>query len=85
MLILENLISKIKKNYVFNKDILKTYSVFVMLQNSVQSCHPIMHRKVVENVSQYLEQNRELKKFFDRLKAVGKKMFLVTNSPFHFV
>lgn len=44
-----------------------------------------MHRMVVQNVSEYLEQNRDLKRFFDRLKEANKNMFLVTNSPFHFV
>lgn len=44
-----------------------------------------MHGLVVKNVSEYLEQNRDLKRFFDRLKRANKKMFLVTNSPFHFV
>lgn len=51
----------------------------------MQSCHPIMHQLVVENVSEYLEQNKDLKRFFDRLRKADKKMFLVTNSPFHFV
>ncbi|KAL0126125.1 hypothetical protein PUN28_004919 [Cardiocondyla obscurior] len=53
--------------------------------NSVQSCHPIMHQLVVENVSEYLEPNKDLRRFFDRLQKAGKKTFLVTNSPFHFV
>lgn len=44
-----------------------------------------MHRLVEENVSEYLEQNKDLRRFFERLRNVNKKMFLVTNSPFHFV
>lgn len=44
-----------------------------------------MHQLVVEDVCEYLEQNKDLRRFFDRLRNVGKKMFLVTNSPFHFV
>ncbi|XP_068966778.1 5'-nucleotidase domain-containing protein 3 isoform X2 [Bombus flavifrons] len=59
--------------------------LFRDVKNSVQSCHPIMHGLVVQNVSEYLEQNKDLKRFFDRLKKANKKMFLVTNSPFHFV
>ncbi|KYM90979.1 5'-nucleotidase domain-containing protein 3 [Atta colombica] len=59
--------------------------LFRDVKNSVQSCHPIMHRLVVENVSEYLEQNKDLRRFFDRLRNAGKKTFLVTNSPFHFV
>nr|XP_033325620.1 5'-nucleotidase domain-containing protein 3 isoform X1 [Megalopta genalis] len=59
--------------------------LFRDVKNSVQSCHPIMHGLVVQNVADYLEQNKDLKEFFDRLKKSNKKMFLVTNSPFHFV
>ncbi|XP_012231290.1 5'-nucleotidase domain-containing protein 3 isoform X1 [Linepithema humile] len=59
--------------------------LFRDVKNSVQSCHPIMHQLVVENVCEYLEQNKDLRRFFDRLRNAGKKMFLVTNSPFHFV
>lgn len=44
-----------------------------------------MHQLVVENVSEYLEQNKDLRRFFERLQKANKKMFLVTNSPFHFV
>jgi hypothetical protein len=44
-----------------------------------------MHEIVEQNVSEYLEQNRDIRKFFDRLVAAGKKLFLVTNSPYHFV
>jgi len=44
-----------------------------------------MHKLVVENVSEYLELNKDLTRFFDRLRNANKKMFLVTNSPFHFV
>ncbi|XP_043269988.1 5'-nucleotidase domain-containing protein 3 isoform X2 [Venturia canescens] len=59
--------------------------LFRDVKNSVQSCHPIMHQMVVNNVSEYLELNKDLTKFFDRLKSIDKKLFLVTNSPFHFV
>lgn len=44
-----------------------------------------MHEIVEQNVSEYLEQNRDIRKFFDRLVAAGKKLFLVTNSPYRFV
>lgn len=44
-----------------------------------------MHEIVEQNVSEYLEQNKDIRKFFDRLVAAGKKLFLVTNSPYHFV
>jgi hypothetical protein len=44
-----------------------------------------MHEIVEQNVSEFLEQNKYIRKFFDRLVAAGKKLFLVTNSPYHFV
>lgn len=48
-------------------------------------CHPIMHDMVCNNVHEYLEPNKDISNFLKRLIATGKKMFLVTNSPFHFV
>ncbi|XP_011504447.1 PREDICTED: 5'-nucleotidase domain-containing protein 3 [Ceratosolen solmsi marchali] len=59
--------------------------LFRDVKNSVQSCHPIMHKRVVQNVSEYLEQNKDLARFFNRLKDANKNMFLVTNSPYPFV
>jgi len=44
-----------------------------------------MHGIVEQNVSEYLQQNQDIRKFFDRLVAAGKKLFLVTNSPYRFV
>lgn len=44
-----------------------------------------MHGIVEQNVSEYLQQNQAIRKFFDRLVAAGKKLFLVTNSPYRFV
>lgn len=44
-----------------------------------------MHKIVSENVADYIESNENLRTFFDRLKNAGKKMFLVTNSPYNFV
>lgn len=54
-------------------------------QNSIRSSHPVMHKIVSENVAEYIESNPNLRDFFDRLKNANKKMFLVTNSPYHFV
>ncbi|KAF7994386.1 hypothetical protein HCN44_003858 [Aphidius gifuensis] len=59
--------------------------LFRDVKNSVQMCHPIMHSMVCNNVHEYLEPNKDISNFLKRLIATGKKMFLVTNSPFHFV
>ncbi|CAH0561960.1 unnamed protein product [Brassicogethes aeneus] len=59
--------------------------LFRDVKNSVKLSHPKMHIQVSQNVSDYIEPNSQLRPFFDRLKKAGKKMFLVTNSPYKFV
>ncbi|XP_067010623.1 5'-nucleotidase domain-containing protein 3 [Anabrus simplex] len=59
--------------------------LFRDVKNSVQRCHPVMHGIVENNVAEYLEENKDIRKVFDRLVAARKKLFLVTNSPYHFV
>lgn len=44
-----------------------------------------MHKIVGQNVTEYIETNDKIRPFFDRLVKAGKKLFLVTNSPYHFV
>lgn len=44
-----------------------------------------MHKIVTQNVDDYIVYNKDLRRFFDRLKAADKKLFLVTNSPYKFV
>lgn len=44
-----------------------------------------MHDIVSKNVTEYIDTNQNLRTFFDRLIEAGKKLFLVTNSPYHFV
>lgn len=44
-----------------------------------------MHQIVQSQPEEYLEEDPMLKLFFDRLTKAGKKLFLVTNSPFNFV
>lgn len=59
--------------------------MFHDVKNSVRVCHPIMHGIVSNNVSEYIESNPNLRKYLDTLVAAKKKLFLVTNSPYHFV
>lgn len=59
--------------------------LFSDVKNSVQSSHPIMHGIVTQNVKDYIFENPDLPKFFKRLQNAGKKLFVVTNSPFYFV
>lgn len=44
-----------------------------------------MHRIVGANIGNYLKKEPNLELFFRRLKEAGKEIFLITNSPFHFV
>ncbi|XP_046960933.1 5'-nucleotidase domain-containing protein 3 isoform X2 [Vanessa cardui] len=59
--------------------------LFLDVKNSVQSCHPIMHKIVAKNVEEYIRPNSDLRKYFQLLQESDKKLFLVTNSPYHFV
>lgn len=59
--------------------------LFRDVKNSVQSSHPIMHGMVTKNVREYIHENKDLKFFFQRLQDAGKKLFVVTNSPYYFV
>lgn len=46
----------------------------------------MMHQTIVKgNAEDYLESDPQLRTFFERLNQAGKKLFLVTNSPFIFV
>ncbi|GIY00991.1 5'-nucleotidase domain-containing protein 3, partial [Caerostris extrusa] len=70
-----------KNNIAYHPEIL-SYDI----QNAVQSIHPVMHKMLNEqSISKFLEKHPDMPKFLNRLKAAGKKMFLITNSPFKFV
>ncbi|GBM02043.1 5'-nucleotidase domain-containing protein 3 [Araneus ventricosus] len=70
-----------KKNIAYHPEIL-SYDI----QNAVQNIHPVMHKMLDEStIGQYLEKHPDMPIFLNRLKAAGKKMFLITNSPFKFV
>lgn len=55
------------------------------LKNAVGSSHPVMHKIVGEAVKDYIKETPTMRKFFERLVNANKKLFLVTNSPYHFV
>lgn len=81
MCLLCNVAEYFERNHIdYHPEIL-----FNDVKNSVQTCHPIMHQIVLKNPAKYIEANPDLVKFFNRLIKSGKKLFLVTNSPYHFV
>lgn len=54
--------------------------------SAIGSIHPVIHKKLDEKtIGQYLEKNEMLSIFLKHLKDNGKKMFVITNSPFQFV
>ncbi|XP_055378736.1 5'-nucleotidase domain-containing protein 3 isoform X2 [Condylostylus longicornis] len=59
--------------------------LFNDVKHSVQSSHPIMHQTVYSDPDKYIQYNPDLRKFFQRLQETGRKLFLVTNSPYFFV
>jgi hypothetical protein len=44
-----------------------------------------LHNEITSNLPKYLERSNFLGQFLERLRAAGKKIFLLTNSPFPFV
>ncbi|GFU91651.1 5'-nucleotidase domain-containing protein 3 [Trichonephila clavipes] len=55
------------------------------VQGAVRRIHPTMHAMLEKaDIGDYLEKH-ELTKFLQSLQEAGKKMFLITNSPFKFV
>ncbi|XP_019871292.2 5'-nucleotidase domain-containing protein 3 isoform X2 [Aethina tumida] len=81
MCLLCNVTDYFERNHIdYHPEIL-----FRDVKNSVKLSHPVMHKEVSQNVSEYIENNDQLRPFFDRLLNAGKKLFLVTNSPYKFV
>ncbi|XP_066255443.1 5'-nucleotidase domain-containing protein 3 [Euwallacea similis] len=81
MVLICNVADHFERNHIdYHPEIL-----FRDIQSSVRNSHPVMHKIVGQNVTEYIETNDKLRPFFDRLIKAGKKLFLVTNSPYHFV
>ncbi|GFR06163.1 5'-nucleotidase domain-containing protein 3 [Trichonephila clavata] len=57
------------------------------VQGAVRRIHPTMHAMLEQanNIGEYLEKHEPLAIFLQGLQNAGKKMFLITNSPFKFV
>ncbi|XP_065223203.1 5'-nucleotidase domain-containing protein 3 isoform X2 [Planococcus citri] len=60
-----------------------------ILFQDVKTCvglsHVKMHHLVSKDTQTFLEKNVELEEYLKTLLSVGKKLFLITNSPFRFV
>ncbi|XP_071949399.1 5'-nucleotidase domain-containing protein 3-like [Antedon mediterranea] len=62
-------------------------NLFDDIHNSVKQVHFAgeMHNEVMENPAKYLKNEHQVVKLLSRLHTAGKKLFLITNSHFHFV
>ncbi|KAI8513870.1 5'-nucleotidase domain-containing protein 3 [Branchiostoma belcheri] len=61
--------------------------LFYDVKNAVISVHLSgdMHKAVAKDMDRYLERGEEISQLLRRLAGAGKKLFLITNSPFWFV
>ncbi|CAO1425043.1 unnamed protein product [Diamesa hyperborea] len=81
MCLLCNVTEYFRRNHIdYHPEIL-----FRDVKNSVGMSHPIMHGVVAKHVKEYIEESPQMRTFFERLIKANKKLFLVTNSPYHFV
>uniref|UniRef100_A0A1A9WKK2 5'-nucleotidase domain-containing protein 3 n=1 Tax=Glossina brevipalpis TaxID=37001 RepID=A0A1A9WKK2_9MUSC len=81
MCLLCNVAEYFEKNHIdYHPEIM-----FYDIKSAVQACHPIMHQIVMKDAEAYIDKNENLPKYFEKLLQSGKKLFLVTNSPYSFV
>ncbi|KAF2368224.1 HAD-superfamily hydrolase subfamily IG 5'-nucleotidase [Trinorchestia longiramus] len=79
------LLSQVTQYFIDHKLPFHSVSIFNDVKESIGSIHPEMHRIVGANMGNYLKKEPNLEIFFNRIKEHGKKVFIITNSPFHFV
>ena len=70
--------------HFLNLNVTTFYGLLNFLKNAIGSSHPVMHKIVGDHVKEYIKEDTNMKRFFQRLINSNKKLFLVTNSPFHF-
>ncbi|GAB6018545.1 hypothetical protein CHUAL_000240 [Chamberlinius hualienensis] len=80
-----NLVSNVTEYFESHSIPYNPEVLFWDVRNAVQSIHPVMHDIVEKNVEKYLIENKDLRKFLERLIHGKKKLFVITNSPFSFV
>ncbi|KAA3490244.1 5'-nucleotidase domain-containing protein isoform X1 [Gossypium australe] len=61
--------------------------IYEDVNNAIQHVHQsgLMHRGILSDPHRYLVKNGQLLRFLRILKEKGKKLFLLTNSPYYFV
>ncbi|XP_020582621.1 5'-nucleotidase domain-containing protein DDB_G0275467 [Phalaenopsis equestris] len=61
--------------------------VYDDVKHAIQHVHGsgVLHRTILSDPEKYLMKNDKVLKFLTKLKEKGKKIFLLTNSPYYFV
>ncbi|KAG4215116.1 hypothetical protein ERO13_A01G157300v2 [Gossypium hirsutum] len=61
--------------------------IYEDVNNAIQHVHHsgLMHRGILSDPHRYLVKNGQLLQFLRILKEKGKRLFLLTNSPYYFV
>uniref|UniRef100_A0A0D6R9B8 Uncharacterized protein n=1 Tax=Araucaria cunninghamii TaxID=56994 RepID=A0A0D6R9B8_ARACU len=81
------LLSDIIQHFVDEKLDFDPCSVYEDVKHAIGHVHHsgLVHRKILAKPEKYLVKNAAVLHFLNRLKEKGKKLFLLTNSPFYFV
>lgn len=81
------LIADIVQHFVDAQLDFDTSYVYEDVNHSIQHVHRsgLVHRGILSDPQRYLVKNGQLLQFLRMLKEQGKKLFLMTNSPYYFV
>ncbi|PKA57595.1 hypothetical protein AXF42_Ash018570 [Apostasia shenzhenica] len=81
------LIADIVQHFVDAKLEFDASYVYEDVKCAIQHVHGsgLLHRTILSNPHKYMMKNGQVLKFLRMLKEKGKKLFLLTNSPYHFV
>ncbi|XP_057853857.1 uncharacterized protein LOC131063905 isoform X3 [Cryptomeria japonica] len=81
------LISDIIQHFVDQKLDFDAFYVYEDVKRAIHHvhCSGLVHKKILAEPGKYLVKNAAVLKFLRTLRERGKKLFLLTNSPFYFV
>ncbi|KAL1553835.1 5'-nucleotidase domain-containing protein-like protein isoform X4 [Salvia divinorum] len=81
------LIADIVQHFVDAKLEFDPSYIYQDVNQAIQHVHRsgLVHRGILSDPQKYLVKNGQLLRFLRMLREKGKKLFLLTNSPFHFV
>nr|CAD1825596.1 unnamed protein product [Ananas comosus var. bracteatus] len=81
------LIADIVQHFVDAKLDFDASYVYEDVNHAIQHVHKsgLLHRTILSDPRKYLVKNSQVLQFLQKLKEKGKKLFLLTNSPFYFV